>query len=971
VKSVRFIAIFCLIIGAELSAQVERVLPKRGSSSVEGTEFIVGFLQNEIYQASDYARLQIFLSSQYDANVRIELPDGNIIRKRLSANTVDIETIPAFHQIRRSELVERKSITITSDVPIIVSLLNTLSQSTDSYTAIPTKHLGTDYISVCRPIDRYPIMSVNSAWIDTIGRAGQFAIIATENATDIEIMPSTITETGRPADVPIYVRLNRGETFLVRARVDTTGRNDLSGSRVKSSKPIGFLSGHLRTSVPTNRVYSKDHLVEMLPSLDKWGKRYATTPFALVRPQDPDRIRLIAAEDGTTITYTSPIGPGTITLDEGEYFETGVSVPVLWESDKPFLVVQFMPSRYLPQDNYDPAMVVIPPIEQFVQSAIFQFPTLEINDDLGAAQQFYYYVNIVADSVAVPSLRLNGALVTDLAPIIQVNRVPGTSLRWAQVRLSQGAYSLTADRGTFSGIIYGTTLADSYAHIIGMRYGPLLKIDNSPPRYALNVQCGNVTGYVTDTTAGDTAKITEIEVVTSQTKNYTWTIGLPKDSIGTSDITASVRDMWADAKLVVHTWDKNGNGKEWLFEYDAPNVTVPQFVDIDVVGGSGSFCAPLTIRNADSTPIHLRDVKISGDSRYSIAAPTDRDTILGAGDSIVVTVCFTITSDTSAPRTAIVAVELPCNLQRTTIVRSASVAAITTRDHDFGDVLVGDTVCADIPVVNVGSVPVTIEDLAFGSLSQEFGIDSTATTLDSTILPGDTVWIRVCYMPTDSVVSRRTDTIVSRPALGERYTVTGRGVRPNVHNIVIDWGRRRVGVQHDTTFTFMNSGQIETQISRFRCEGDTASFPPGILFNQHVSIPEYSPSPPLSIAFLPDRDGNAEFRMVWLSDWQPHDSIFVVLRGVGVQPALETYDIDMGDVIVGQQKDSSVVYMRSFGTDDLSIFQATAEGADIPSFTVPQAVYNLRRLSIPENFLENLVYTTKDWSAHHADSFGA
>ena len=170
-KSVRFIVIFCLILGAELSAQVERVLPKRGSSSVEGTEFLVGFLQNELYQISDNARLQIFLSSQYEANVRIELPDGNLIRKRLAANTVEIETIPAFHQIRRSESVERRSIKITSDVPIIVSLLNTLRQSTDSYTAIPTKHLGMDYISVCRPTDRYPIQSERTALSDTMGRA--------------------------------------------------------------------------------------------------------------------------------------------------------------------------------------------------------------------------------------------------------------------------------------------------------------------------------------------------------------------------------------------------------------------------------------------------------------------------------------------------------------------------------------------------------------------------------------------------------------------------------------------------------------------------------------------------------------------------------------------------------------------------------------------------------------------------------
>lgn len=956
-KSVRFIVIFCLLLGVEVSAQVERVLPRRGSSSVEGTEFIVGFLQNEFYQASEGARLQIFLSSQYDANVRIELPDGNVIRRQLTANTVEIANIPAMHQLRRSEIVERRSILITSDVPIIVSLLNTMSQSTDSYTAIPVKHLGMEYISVCRPIDRYRLRAANTAWFDTLGRAGQFAILATENATDIEIFPTTVTETGRPANSPIYVRLNKGETFLVRARVDTIGSNDLSGSRIRSSKPIGFLSGHMRTSVPTNLDDSKDHLVEMLPSIDKWGKRYATTPFALVRPQSPDRIRLIAARNGTIINYTTPIGTGTITLNEGEYFESRVGVPVLWESDYPFLVVQFMPSRYVPDDNYDPAMVVVPPTEQFVQSATFQFPTLDTIPDLRGLQQFFYFVNVVADSIAVPSLRLNGQLVSDLAPFILVNRIPGSNLYWVQLRLSLGVYSLTADRGTFSGIIYGTSLADSYAHFIGMRFGPLMKTDNSPPKYALNVNCGRVSGFVTDTAAGDTALISEISVITSQTQNYTWTIGMPKDAAGTSDISATVRDMWADARIVIHTWDVHGNGKEWLYEYDAPNIITPQYVDIDIVGSTGSFCTPFTIRNVDSTPVHIRNLRLSGDSRYAIIMPTVRDTILKAGDSLVVTVCYTMTSDTTAPRTASLDIELPCDLRRTVIVRSASVAAITTRDYDFGDVPIGDTVCTRIPLVNVGSVSVTVRDFVAGSLQRDFQIDVLASDLDTTLLPGDTAWIQICYMPTDSVTSRRTDTVVTEPHLGERYTVTGRGVRPVVNNIVIDWGRRRVGLVYDSTFRLVNTGRLETQLTRVMASGDTTSFPPGDQFTRAVTVAQQAQTLPLATSFTPNREGSAEFRMTWLSDWTPHDTVFVVLRGVGILPAIETFDIDMGDVIVGQQKDSSVTYLRSFGSENLTIFSSTPSGNDVPSFTVPQSLYSIRSLGTPSVFEEGLRFS--------------
>ncbi len=51
---------------------------------------------------------------------------------------------------------------------------------------------------------------------------------------------------------------------------------DLTGVQVKSDKPVAVLSGAVWTSVGAE--YMGDHLVEMLPPANTWGKEFLTQP---------------------------------------------------------------------------------------------------------------------------------------------------------------------------------------------------------------------------------------------------------------------------------------------------------------------------------------------------------------------------------------------------------------------------------------------------------------------------------------------------------------------------------------------------------------------------------------------------------------------------------------------------------------------------------------------------------------------
>ena len=396
---------------AHAAAQIERVLPRRGGSSLEGTSFVVGFMANEILEVGEDPRVQIFISSQVDATVTISSPLSSPYTYVIPANTVRVFSMNAMHVVNASEQIAPKAIFVDSDVPIVVYTLNSLALSTDSYTAIPTKHCGTDYFTVNRPTDWYrPGRTMNP--LDRAPRVGEFMVMATEDATDVVIQPRVRTRGGRSAGQQFSVRLNKGDCYLVQAQATRHGGDDLTGSSISSNLPIAVISGHMRSGVPTDSTLSKDHLVEQLPPVTKWGRTYATAQFAqIVRP---DVFRMVASRSNQTVRLTTSAGTSTFTLSApGSWRDTSLKEPAYWTSDEPFLLTQFMSSSTSGAYG-DPAMVIVPPVEQFVNQSMFQFPVLETTglDN----QQFFYFINVVAEASALSSLRVNTTPVTTIAP---------------------------------------------------------------------------------------------------------------------------------------------------------------------------------------------------------------------------------------------------------------------------------------------------------------------------------------------------------------------------------------------------------------------------------------------------------------------------------------------------------------------------------------------------------------------------
>ncbi len=959
-----WIALLMLFATTSVVAQVERVLPRKGGgSSLEGTEFLVGFMQNEIQESDTDPRLQIFICSQYDATVNIKFPGQPFTQiRRIAANTVHVETVLPIFEATASEYVQRKSISITSDVPIVVYALSTLATSTDSYTAIPVKHLGTQYLTVNMPADQYRMRNPLIPELDTTKRRAEFMIMAVEDRTDVTITPTVQTEQGRPANVPFQVQLDSGETYLVKAARTLVGYGDLSGSRINADKPIAVLSGHMRTSVPTDVNASKDHLVEMLPPMQTWGMEYVTTPFAMV--EEGDVVRLMTADVDTHIEIITEDGlVDQFFTRAGEWRDVRLMKPAYYRSNKPFFVMQFMPSSRPfagTNPNYDPAMVVVPPLDQYVERALFQFPILDSTPQIGSAQRFYYFINVVAEAKAIPSMRVNQLLVKDIAPEIETQQVPGTDLYWATVPLTPAVYTITADSGLFSGVMYGTSYADSYANLFGVAYEPLPQDDRSPPEYALDVSCGDIDGLVVDVSP-DSALLTEVIVQTAQTFNYRWAISNPLDEFGKTQISAWVRDRWQDARFVVHAYDHKGNGREWLFEYDAPAISVPDRIVLEASTGD-TICVPVSVVNVDSTARTISSISLWLPGHFSLKDTVAAGTVVAPGDSVVVTLCY-VSDSTGLQRSARLIVDLGCGLTKEIELVGRTTTSIETADHDFGPVRLGDTVCVDLPIVNTGIAAISIDSIVKGA-GQDYWYDVASVPLPRMLQPGDTIWVRVCYSPSGEGSTERTDTVATAPRLGATMWIRGRGVAPLVRQIFVDWGKRRVGLDYDTLSRLHNDGSGACRVTpgapvvgeaAFDVTSITSRAAFGLAPGEGIDLP---------LRFSPSREGPFADTIPLVVDWALHPRVEVILLGQGMLPIAEPNDIDMGDVVIGQQRDSVVDYLRSIGSEDLEVFAIRHVGPDVTAFVVDPAVDAMQVLPMGSTVVGNLRFTPTRLGQH-------
>ncbi|XP_019624498.1 PREDICTED: uncharacterized protein LOC109470157 [Branchiostoma belcheri] len=410
-----------------------------------GTEFMVGFLENF---RPTYTELELSITSASSTptstSVNISAPGVGFTRRlTVTDAAVQVVSLPQSLALSGNEKAQ-KGVSITSDTEIIVYGVNKVSASTDGFLGLPKDVLGKEYFVASYT----PYIS---------HRPSEFGIFGTEDNTDVEIKlrGNTVYE-GVPYPTGSVIRLvlNKFEAVQFQG-------SDLTGTHIISNKPITLMSGVRCAAVPTG-VIGCDHIVEQIPPVDSWGRRFATVPLAV--RTGGDIFRIVAARDGTIVSVTGHALPAKL-LHSGDFWELDVpsNVYQVITSSEPIMVLQYNKGSAADGVNTDPFMMYVPPIEHF--AADYTFATVD-----AAGSVFDSYVNIVIKTTEKSGLLYDGNPLPSSTSWVQV---PDTDLSAAQLHINAtGTHKIKHNSAivTFSVFYYGYSSYDSVGFPGGMRF---------------------------------------------------------------------------------------------------------------------------------------------------------------------------------------------------------------------------------------------------------------------------------------------------------------------------------------------------------------------------------------------------------------------------------------------------------------------------------------------------------------------
>lgn len=430
-----------------------------GALDNRGTEFIITFMDNKILENRDI-QPEIFITTAKTHLVHVTITSPGVQHSRLhesfsiTKGHVKRIAVDTSYRLNQTEL-SRKGILIQADDEIVVYGVNREVYSDDGYLALPTDVLGTEYYT----------MSYSPSYYYCV-----FAVIGIQDQTQVSIhLPNTpslnVTYKGHTyyKNQWINVTLDRFSTFEIHAVPD------LSGTHIVSDKPVGVLSGN-KKAVVGNTGGSRDHLVEMLLPVSSWGKNYATVPIP--ERDVGDIFQFLASEDNTHVNVSGVIN-GKAFHDQftiakaGSYAKKQYSSHLYAHvsSDKPIAVFQFSLTQKGGTDLADPAMLIVPPIEQY--AADYTFTTPEYSKG-----QYTNYFMFVVDASQKAGLRLDNKPLPHNQNYVTI---PGSNLVAGFVKISVGTHSVTHTNPTtvIGGILFGKANLESYGFPIGLLLTPV------------------------------------------------------------------------------------------------------------------------------------------------------------------------------------------------------------------------------------------------------------------------------------------------------------------------------------------------------------------------------------------------------------------------------------------------------------------------------------------------------------------
>ena len=694
----------------------------------------------------------LYITSRVNTMVNIQVQGQAVVTKPVSANQVLTHVLPKNLEINRSSAIETdKAIHIWSDnADLNVYFMSRNDFTSDGTVVLPSYSYGKEYV-----VAAATALYVSAA----VDLPSEFIVIATKDSTVITITPSQDirkeglpTEVKYPKNIPFDTTLNKGECIQYQTTQSQDLPWDLSGTKISSNQPIAVVGASACPFLPADPYC--DHVVEMIPPVDTWGKTYYSAQFA-GRKWGGDSFLLIASKASQTI-YRNGIIYATLGKFD-TYFRDDIVGSNVWSSDAPFLLVQYINSATYavpagqPRNSGDPAMAVLYPAESAQKDVFFQTPNITPGSGQAA---FTNYVNILLRTASVVNTKMDGNPITNYTPISR-SPIPGTN--WEAFRIEKigiGRHSITSDSGVCV-YAYGYGADDSYAWSAPGTLLPVNSLDTIPPTASSTDGC-----YCTNITIRDKHPNSSKLLIATASIDSNMTVLIPDNVSGADSIIVNVcvTDSSKPAAASIKAFDDAGNNIVITSNYGEPQyfTSVSPKVSFGNVPSTTQAYKYAEIQKVGPMPETLLSLGLQfGNRGFTI----DSAGTLAFSGGEIKSYKIRFSSDVDGSFTDTLIYTSNCQTNRIPLIAGTEMPEGKTPDSIYvGCIPVGDTLEGNVIFTNANTYPLTI--IAINQSGDPDFVRDGTPTLPRTVAPSATAKIGILFNPRSATQKNALLTVV-------------------------------------------------------------------------------------------------------------------------------------------------------------------------------------------------------------------
>lgn len=372
--------------------------------------------------------------------VTVRLPSTGFMKKlEIAPSKAEVIDLPVA-AISRGSRQQYSGIAVSASQDVTVhGFHNTILARDDGFLALPVQALGTKY-TVITPRQRKKRPHEKS----------EVAIVAAYDNTTVFIRtPVSVTFAGHDYAYHSMITAHLQQAEVVQLQ----SQFDLSGMMISSEHPVAVLSGSScgYTMYDGSDQKSCRFMVEQLPPINSWGKRFLVTPF-LGNGNGQTTLRITGGPRRTDVNLGSA---GRAYLYNGNMEERYITGPTYITATDPVLIVAFSVQDEMRcvkeecQGMSMPTMSVVPHLDQVTTIATFTTPhvapsTVSMN-----------YISVIASNCL--DIRLSVIPQYNESILWDTSMTVTSGLCVLQKGIPQGLYQVSSisGHGVFSAQLYG------------------------------------------------------------------------------------------------------------------------------------------------------------------------------------------------------------------------------------------------------------------------------------------------------------------------------------------------------------------------------------------------------------------------------------------------------------------------------------------------------------------------------------